>query len=125
MRFKSFVNFKDEQYKDTSYILDGVGVSVSVYRQQSPSGEPGIDTEIPSHTFYKKILVYLQPMRSRGTNKVRSDVARGANAEYQGITQDKDVLMGDQWRFKGDIYEVMFKDETATGKTEVRLNRKI
>ena len=125
MRFKSYVNFNDEQYKDTSHILDEVGISVQQYRQQSETGEPGFDTELPDHTFLRKILVYLQPVRGRSTNEVRSDVARGSNAEFQGITQEKDIKVGDQLRYKGETYEVTTIDPTAVGKTEMRLNRKI
>ncbi len=122
-RFTTFTDFKNQQADDTTEILDQIGISVSVYRQQSPAGVPGFTTELPAHTFYKNILAAMQ---SRGNpRELSSDGGRGSEVSYIAITSDNDIRIGDVWKVKGIEYDVKFFDPTNVGKIEVELEVKI
>lgn len=126
-RFKTFINFNQRQADHTTQILDQVGVSVAVYRQQDADDDApvGFSVERPSHTFLKNILVYLQPKRGNASQEIVSDAGRGSQVNYLGITEDRDVRVNDQWKVKGITYTVTYIDPSAIGKTEVTLERKI
>lgn len=131
-RLTTFIDFNNKQTDHVTKILDMVGVSAQLYRPPTvdytdlEEGEVayGVDKELPNATFVKSFLLYLNPKRGSSTREINTDAAHGTETLEIGITQEREIRVGDIIKVKGIERVVRYVDSSYQSKIEIHMERK-
>lgn len=119
-RFDTFTNIHENKIKDLTDLLDQVGLSADLYSSQpaeNDTGETvGFNTEVPSPTFKKKILVIMNLLNTAQKNQ--NEGGEVSSVQYLCKTNYKHIFIDDYIVVKGRKYRVLSLNELTVDRTE-------
>jgi hypothetical protein len=115
------MDFENKTADDATDVLDQIGKTYQVYEQGTPADDAGFGAELPDHTFVKNVLALVQPATNTNTLGTRSNAGRATTMFFDGMTEDKDVRIGQLWVRKALKYRIISVDVSYPNTTNVRL----